>query len=334
MAANFGRTPEVPRANSFANSSSSLAEIAASMRRRVDKFLSEPHLPDSVLARVQRQSRISLTVIHEAFRQYRFEELAMSYNGGKDCLVLLVLFLAALDPLPRAQTDSHPAPEASSSSQTPQSYQPSPSSSHSSCESLTPSEHSETTIPRLATPTPPSPRHLSFDTPPTAIPAIYARPPHPFPAVESFVRTSAHTYRLAVTHYTTAPPTSTIKSVFAAYLEKHPGVRAIFVGTRRTDPHGERLTHFDQTDHGWPDFVRIHPVIDWHYAEIWAFIRHLGIAYCELYDEGYTSLGGINDTHPNPKLRKIESEAHDGHELIYRPAYELYNDQEERLGRR
>ena len=49
-------------------------------------------------------------------------------------------------------------------------------------------------------------------------------------------------------------------------------VRAIFVGTRRTDPHGERLTHFDRTDvdRGWPDFMRVHPVIDWHYVEIWA----------------------------------------------------------------
>jgi FAD synthetase len=38
-------------------------------------------------------------------------------------------------------------------------------------------------------------------------------------------------------------------------------VKAILVGTRRTDPHGEHLTHFDPTDSGWPAFVRIHPVI-------------------------------------------------------------------------
>ena len=54
------------------------------------------------------------------------------------------------------------------------------------------------------------------------------------------------------------------------------------------------------------------------------FIRHLGIPYCELYDRGYTSLGGTTDTHPNPALRV---------EGGFRPAYELEMDEEERLGR-
>ena len=44
----------------------------------------------------------------------------------------------------------------------------------------------------------------------------------------------------------------------------------MLVGTRRTDPHGDVLTHFDPTDRGWPPFMRVHPVIDWHYREIWA----------------------------------------------------------------
>ena len=47
------------------------------------------------------------------------------------------------------------------------------------------------------------------------------------------------------------------------------GVKAVFVGTRRTDPHGALLTHFDETDADWPRFMRIHPVIDWHYREVW-----------------------------------------------------------------
>ncbi|KAF7122344.1 hypothetical protein CNMCM5793_000301 [Aspergillus hiratsukae] len=85
--------------------------------------------------------------------------------------------------------------------------------------------------------------------------------------------------------------------------------------------------------------MRIHPVIDWHYAEIWAFIRHLGLKYCSLYDQGYTSLGGTTDTHPNPKLRVDDNAgpaqgAADGTQSQhYRPAYELTDDQEERLGR-
>lgn len=60
-----------------------------------------------------------------------------------------------------------------------------------------------------------------------------------------------------------------MKAAFAEYLELNTQVKAIFVGTRRTDPHGGKLTHFDVTDSGWPPFMRIHPVIDWHYQEIW-----------------------------------------------------------------
>ena len=58
-------------------------------------------------------------------------------------------------------------------------------------------------------------------------------------------------------------------------------------------------------------------------------MRHLEIPYCELYDRGYTSLGGTTDTHPNPVLKEGEGEEGEA----FRPAYELTEDGEERLGR-
>jgi FAD synthetase len=60
-----------------------------------------------------------------------------------------------------------------------------------------------------------------------------------------------------------------MKPAFAQYLHNNQNVKAVLVGTRRTDPHGAFLTYFDATDHGWPPFMRVHPVIDWHYWEIW-----------------------------------------------------------------
>ncbi|KAJ5647879.1 hypothetical protein N7490_004251 [Penicillium lividum] len=245
---------------------------------RVHEFLAESHPPDSLLASVQRQTRISLEVVASAVAQYQLSGLSLSYNGGKDCLVLLVLFLAGLHPY----------------------------SSHAASADT----------------------NTSTDNP--VIPAIYALPPDPFPAVEDFVISSAQAYHLSIIKYTTEPPHTTLRSSFEDYLARHPNVRAIFVGTRRTDPHGAMLTHFDRTDGGWPDFMRIHPVIDWHYAEIWAFIRHLGLEYCQLYDMGYTSLGGTSDTLPNPRL-KVEDEKNG--EGAYLPAYKLMQDVEERLGR-
>jgi FAD synthetase len=55
----------------------------------------------------------------------------------------------------------------------------------------------------------------------------------------------------------------------------------------------------------------------------------LKISYCPLYDLGFTSLGGVTDTHPNPKL----SVKDDNGVETFKPAYELVEDEEERLGR-
>jgi len=50
-----------------------------------------------------------------------------------------------------------------------------------------------------------------------------------------------------------------------------------------------------------------------------------------LYDLGFTSLGGTTDTNPNPAL--IASNEAGGNAKTFRPAYELVEDQAERLGR-
>jgi FAD synthetase len=97
---------------------------------------------------------------------------------------------------------------------------------------------------------------------------------HPFQEVEDFVVSSSATCSLSLARYAKG-----MKDAFRDYLADSPEVKAIFVGTRRTDPHGADLTHFDKTDHGWPDFMRIHPVIDWHYVDIWTVccLRDMGL---------------------------------------------------------
>ncbi|ESZ95211.1 hypothetical protein SBOR_4410 [Sclerotinia borealis F-4128] len=181
---------------------------------------------------------------------------------------------------------------------------------HQSSSSTTPSTTTTTTAKPPPLPLPPK------------LPSVYILSPHPFPEVDTFVSSSSTHYHLSLSRY--AAP---MKQAFTQYLHDHPHTQAILVGTRRTDPHGGDLTHFDMTDGGWPRFMRVHPVIDWHYREIWGFIRHLQIPYCPLYDQGYTSLGGTTDTHPNPVLVADDGK---GEVLKFRPAYELVEDQEER----
>lgn len=95
--------------------------------------------------------------------------------------------------------------------------------------------------------------------------AIYIAPHDPFPEVEDFVESSTSQYHLDLKKYSVP-----MRKALEAYRHDRPAVKAIFMGTRRTDPHCEFLTHFSPTDKDWPQFMRVNPVIDWHYVEIWA----------------------------------------------------------------
>lgn len=93
---------------------------------------------------------------------------------------------------------------------------------------------------------------------------MYILAPHPFPTVDSFVHSSSAHYHLHLTRYQLP-----LKPAFSLYLQEHPAVKCIFVGTRRTDPHGGGLSAFDPTDGGWPAFMRCHPVLEWGYGDVW-----------------------------------------------------------------
>lgn len=64
----------------------------------------------------------------------------------------------------------------------------------------------------------------------------------------------------------------------------------------------DRVTEIMRTDNNWPDFIRVHPLLDWTYHDIWNFILQHHIPYCKLYDMGYSSLGDLENSRPNPSL--------------------------------
>ncbi|KAI9483341.1 MAG: hypothetical protein EXX96DRAFT_557832 [Benjaminiella poitrasii] len=204
--------------------------------------------------------RTAIDVIEKAYNTYGFDSIALSFNGGKDCTVLLHLVVAVLS-------------------------------------------------------------HLKLNV--DLLRTVFVTYPNPFPHVDAFVKVSIQRYGLDCV-YIPGP----MKKALQQYIDgSSKPTKAIFVGIRRTDPYAENLSHFDQTDKGWPEFMRIHPVIDWSYKNIWNFLLQLGVPYCSLYDEGYTSLGSMENTFQNPYLKD------DSQPSGYRHACRLENELHERDGR-
>lgn len=84
---------------------------------------------------------------------------------------------------------------------------------------------------------------------------------------------------------------------------------------------------FQPTDRGWPALMRINPMLDWNCDNVWEYLLKMKVPYCSLYDRGYTSIGNMKNTLPNPNL---EVKTNPG---TFRPAYEMLDDALERAGR-
>ena len=110
------------------------------------------------------------------------------------------------------------------------------------------------------------------------------------------------------------------RSLLEIHGETHAGehrrsrhdIQAMFVGVRQGDPFGATLDIRAPCDADWPPIMRIHPILRWEYADVWAFLRspllankddtaekppgvagggHDGVPYCSLYDLGYVADG-------------------------------------------
>ncbi|SCU70850.1 phosphoadenosine phosphosulfate reductase-like protein [Trypanosoma equiperdum] len=107
-------------------------------------------------------------------------------------------------------------------------------------------------------------------------------------------------------------------------VKKTMGIRVAFMGTRKADG-CHQMTGVERTTAGWPDLLRACPLFCWEYEDVWGYIRTYDLPFCELYEKGYTSLGGANSTIPNSHLSREDG--------TFRPAWELANGRSERCGR-
>ncbi|KAJ1024997.1 hypothetical protein NDA18_004283 [Ustilago nuda] len=286
-----------------------------------------PSLSTKVAAAV----RLCEIVISQVGQQH----CALSFNGGKDCTVLVHILSSVLRRLNCCASSA---------------------SSDSSC-----------LLPSIA--------------------SLYIACPSPFGTVEKFIAfctSPVHGYNLnlvsvqgdmkqAIRTYLDGGGSQClgVQTHTNPTLQKARDIRAIFVGTRRDDPHGPQLSARSWTDKDWPKIERIHPILDWTYSDVWQFLRcpHLGTAqepysgsgvtreqltkeygvaggasqgvpYCLLYDQGYTSLGSTFNTLPNPELRIQTEQAEQEVDVDdatargrWKPAYMLKDATLERAGR-
>ncbi|XP_039133425.1 FAD synthase [Dioscorea cayenensis subsp. rotundata] len=224
--------------------------------------------------RLQTKYNNAAYIIQRAFALYEFEQVAFSFNGGKDSTVLLHLLRAGY--FLYKKNAHHPKG---------------------------------------------SQKDHVLNCP---MRTIYFESPSAFPEINSFTYETASIYDLQLEVIC-----SDFKSGLEALLEQKP-TKAIFLGTRIGDPNAVGQEQFSPSSIGWPPFMRVNPILDWSYRDVWAFISTSKVQYCSLYDKGYTSIGSIYDTVPNPLLCTIDSLSNTEK---FKPAYLLSDGRLERAGR-
>lgn len=198
----------------------------------------------------------SLKLVDDILDKYNFDQIALSFNGGKDSTILLHMLRVAVD--------------------------------------------------------------IRFG-PFKLINGFYILGEDEFDEMRIFVRSISQKYGLSLHQLT-----GSLKAGLAQLKVERPEILVVVMGSRSTDPHGKFMkSNVQSTDPDWPHFLRVCPVFDWSYSDVWKVIRGLSIPYCSLYDEGYTSLGTKAMSRKNPAL-KIE-----GKDKYY-PAWMLEQENLER----
>eukprot|EP00483_Globobulimina_turgida_P006484 UN06494 len=174
----------------------------------------------------------------ETISEYNLQHLSFSFNGGKDCVVLLYLIRIALKLLHKKESNLH---------------------------------------------------------------IIWFKRNNEFQELIEFLRYCIRKYKFPL--FETC---NDYRNGLFEFLKNgnggNPLCQCVFLGQRITDPFCENLSLKSHCTAGWPDIIRINPILYWSYTDIWSFLLKYNLQYCCLYNKGYTSLGDRKQTIPNPLL--------------------------------
>eukprot|EP00878_Enallax_costatus_P028716 GHUV01031051.1.p1 GENE.GHUV01031051.1~~GHUV01031051.1.p1 ORF type:complete len:571 (+),score=152.40 GHUV01031051.1:434-2146(+) len=267
----------------------------------------------------------ALHMLHRTLELYRLPDISLSFNGGKDSTVLLHLMRVALRPdldLTLVQFPTHHQQLQELSIQEDQ-QQPPQQPRNIAQEQRQLAEHvaqQQQMLQDLQQCNKQQNGVSHSEQGLGGLSVFYFERADDFPEVREFVRETDIAYGLK-THFLTHHD---FKAGLEEFLQEA-GTAAIVLGTRRGDPNAEGQEYFCPSSAGWPPFMRINPILDWSYADVWGFLKACRLPYCCLYDHGYTSLGGVHNTLPNSALKKSDG--------TFAPAHALADGRLERSGR-
>ncbi|GMR36433.1 hypothetical protein PMAYCL1PPCAC_06628, partial [Pristionchus mayeri] len=205
----------------------------------------------------------AMEIVEKQLEEYSMDQIALSFNGGKDCTVLLHLLRIAID----------------------KKY---------------------------------GPRTKMF--------GFHIMVEDQFPEMSQFIIDVSSSYSIDVIEYS-----GPLKEGLVSLQKDRPSTVAVLMGSRSSDPKGKYMkSPVEWTDRDWPRLLRVCPILEWSYSDVWKFLRALCVPYCKLYDEGYTSLGGRTTTRKNEALKVVNERTN---EVMYHPAFKLKEDDLERNGR-
>ena len=108
-----------------------------------------------------------------------------------------------------------------------------------------------------------------------------------FPDVIEHIKYQEESLGLDVTQ----SPSGIVQGITEYMDQPHMGNLAFVLGTRKGDPNCGEQQFFSPSSSWMPPFMRVNPILEWTYGDVWKFLRLYKLKYCALYDQVMILLG-------------------------------------------